>query len=159
MDDDRSQVLQDTPIFAGIRDDILAMLLELSPVISVNAGEYFFREDELGGDMFVLEAGRVAILKEWDSRQYVLGQLATGDCFGEMSIVDMHHRSASVLALEDCRAIRLANSTIFKLYREDLEQFTLIQMNMAREISRRLRVADEHLFQFRVEAKDLQLHD
>ena len=32
------------------------------------------------------------------------------------------------------------------LYQLDLEQFVIIQMNMGREVSRRLRVTDDHWF-------------
>jgi CRP-like cAMP-binding protein len=62
-----------------------------------------------------------------------------------MALIDMSPRSASVIALEDCSAIRLTNADLFRVYRADLEQFALIQMNLARELSRRLRIANERL--------------
>jgi hypothetical protein len=38
------------------------------------------------------------------------------------------------------------------VYQKNLEQLTLIYMNMGREVSRRLREADERMFQARIEA-------
>ncbi len=76
----------------------------------------------------------------------MLRTLEQGDCFGEMALMDMKSRSASVLALEACSAIELSAGCLFELYEHDLEQFTLIQMNMGREVSRRLRETDDHLF-------------
>jgi CRP-like cAMP-binding protein len=96
--------------------------------------------------MFVLESGTVAILKVWKGKQRLLHTLKTGDCFGEMALMDMMSRSASVLALEDCSAIEVSIVSLFDLYEKDLEQFTMIQMNMGREVSRRLRVADDQIF-------------
>jgi len=64
-------------------------------------------------------------------------------------------REKSVLALEDCTALRIDNSRLYGLYNEDIEQFTLIQMNLARELARRLRMADERLFMNHTQAKNI----
>ena len=58
-------------------------------------------------------------------------------------------------ALEDCLAIKLTNVNILKIYQHDLEQFVMIQMNMAREVSRRLRHTDELLFQKSVKNNEI----
>lgn len=152
MQQQRLKILQNMPIFGGIRVEILEYLLEIAEIVSVSAEHYFFREQERGSSMYVLEQGQVAVIKSWQGREYLLMNLHRGDCFGEMSLIDLGPRTASVLALEDCSAIKLSNGNILKIYQKDLEQFTLIQMNIGREISRRLRHMDEAMFQERVEA-------
>ncbi|MGA8055241.1 MAG: cyclic nucleotide-binding domain-containing protein, partial [Burkholderiales bacterium] len=102
--------------------------------------------------MFVLESGAVAILKGLGGQQYRLGQLRQGDCFGEMALLDLFPRCASILALEPCTAIDLSTASFLRMYETDLDQFALIQMNIARELSRRLRAADERLFRAWVSA-------
>lgn len=140
-------MLQGMPIFGGIREDILEFILQEAPIISITQGEYFFREQARGRSMYVLEQGKVLVTKTWEGHEYVLAEMKKGDCFGEMSLIDLGPRTASVLALEDCLAIKLTNVNILKIYQRDLEQFVMIQMNMAREVSRRLRHTDEILFQ------------
>jgi hypothetical protein len=54
--------------------------------------------------------------------------------------------NSSVRAVEDCTAIRLSAANLYKVYEQDLKQFALIQMNMGREVTRRLREADNQLF-------------
>jgi CRP-like cAMP-binding protein len=135
------------PIFGGIREDILEFILREAPIITIPHEEYFFREQERGTSMYVLEEGKVLVTKIWQGHEYVLAEMGKGDCFGEMSLIDLGPRTASVWALEDCRAIKLTNVNILKIYQHDLEQFVMIQMNMAREVSRRLRHTDELLFQ------------
>ena len=76
----------------------------------------------------------------------VLRHMNAGDCFGEMALIDLSPRSASAVALESSEALQITPSMLFELYRHDIEQFTLIQMNMGRELSRRLRRMDELLF-------------
>lgn len=146
MQDSRIDALQGMPIFGGIRKDILEFLLGSSEVLTVSKNQYFFHESDRADAMYVLEAGEVAVLKSWNGQETVLRHLKLGDCFGEMAIMDLFPRSASIRAVTLCTAIQLSASSFQKIYEMDLEQFTIIKMNIGREISRRLRVADEQLF-------------
>lgn len=155
----RLKLLQGMPVFGGIREDALEFLLARAPLVKVAAGDYFFREGDEGHAMFVLEEGRVAVLKSWNDQEHALKYLGRGDCFGEMALIDLYPRSASVRAVEDCIAIELGNAVLLKLYEKDIEQFTMIQMNIGRELSRRLRKADNRLFHAHVEEKRLSAED
>ena len=140
------ELLQAMPIFGAIREDALRFLLAQAQVVAVAAGKYFFREGDDAQGMFVLEAGRAAVLKHWQGRKYKLHEFGRGDCFGEMALMDLMPRSASVKALEDCSAIEVRPDHLMRLFERDVEQFALIQMNMGREVCRRLRATDERLF-------------
>ena len=142
----RTELLQAMPIFGAIREDTLAFLLDHTKAVSVAAGQFFFREGDAATGMFVLEAGRVCISKRWHNRDFILRHLGQGDCFGEMALMDLQPRSASVRAEEDCTAIELRAEDLYRLFERDAEQFALIQMNMGREVCRRLRATDELLF-------------
>ena len=146
----RIELLQRMPVFGGIRADILRFLLDLCPVVSVPANEFFFREHDQADSMFVLEAGKVAVLKSWRGQEFLLRILKDGDCFGEMAVMDLLPRSASIRAVEDCTVIRLSAASLYLVYEHDLKQFALIQMNMGREVSRRLRDTDNQLFRARM---------
>jgi CRP-like cAMP-binding protein len=146
MQDARIELLQAMPVFGGIRAEILQFLLGLCPVVSVPAHAYFFHEHDQADSMFVLEAGEVVVLKSWHGQQDLLGTLKAGDCFGEMAVMDLCPRSASVRATQDCTAIHVSAASLHRLYDQDVKQFALIQMNMGREVSRRLREADNQLF-------------
>ncbi len=138
------------PIFGGILEEILEFILETAEIVSIPVGEYFFRENDRGTSMYVLEKGKVSVIKTWQGHDFLLMELGEGDCFGEMSLIDLGPRTASVLATEECSAFKLSNAKILKIYQKDLEQFTMIQMNMGREVSRRLRKMDEELFKTRM---------
>ena len=119
----RIELLQAMPVFGGVRAETLTFLLELSSTVAVAPGEFFFRENDEGQSMYVLEAGSAAVVKNWDGRQYLLNHLAKGDCFGEMALMDMRHRSASIVAVEACHAIELPAASLYALYEKDLQQF------------------------------------
>jgi len=146
MDTVRMELLQQMPIFGAIQDDALRFLLEPVPSITVPAGQFFFRERDPADCMYVLESGRVAVLKDWAGRELVLHHLGQGDCFGEMALLDLFPRSASVRAVDECRAMALTSAHLYRLFEHSAEPFALIQMNIAREMSRRLRESDEQLF-------------
>ena len=139
------------PIFGAISDESLKFLLERAKEVQVAKDDFFFRENDQGSSMFVLEEGRVAVLKSWVGQTQSLAILNRGDCFGEMALIEMGARSASVQATEDCTAIELSIDILHELYQHDLEQFTIIQMNMSREVCRRLRKADDLLFQVQMQ--------
>jgi CRP-like cAMP-binding protein len=146
MHEARIAALQGMPIFGGIRADVLDALLKVATIVEVDRDACFFHEGDPARAMYVLEAGAVSILKRWAGKQHLLGRLRQGDCFGEMALLDLFPRSATVLANEPCSAIELSTASLFRLYETDIEQFALIQMNIARELSRRLRLADERAF-------------
>jgi CRP/FNR family cyclic AMP-dependent transcriptional regulator len=148
----RITALQAMPIFGGVRADVLDELVTGAKLVHVAEREYFFREGDRAESMFVLESGEVAVLKGWAGEQHELRRLGKGECFGEMALLDLFPRSASVQAVAPCTALELSAASLFKLYETDLEQFALVQMNIARELSRRLRAADERMFRARVVA-------
>lgn len=146
MESDRLELLQAMPVFGGTSRKTLSFLIEQALIHVIEKGEYFFHQDDVASSMFVLESGAVAVIKKHDGKELLVRELGKGDCFGEMALLDLYPRSSSVMATEQCRAIEIRQETLFGLYQEDLEQFTIIQMNIGREISRRLRLTDEQLF-------------
>lgn len=150
MQQSRIKALQRMPIFGGMQPESLEFLVDRAQIREVPRDGYFFHESEVPDFIYVLESGSVAVLKSWLGKQYKIRHLGPGDCFGEMALIDLFPRSASVMALADCTAIALPPNAVHELCERDLEQFALIQMNFARELSRRLRVADDRLFSFRM---------
>jgi CRP/FNR family transcriptional regulator, cyclic AMP receptor protein len=146
MQTDRIELLQAMPIFGAIGDSALRFLLDGARQIEVVSGGWFFREGDQAQALYVLQSGRAAVLKRWQGRDHLLHSFAAGDCFGEMALMDPQPRCASVCAVQDCEAIELSSANLYRLFEHDVEQFALIQMNIGREVCRRLRATDELLF-------------
>jgi CRP/FNR family transcriptional regulator, cyclic AMP receptor protein len=140
------ELLQRMPVFGGLREPALRSLLQRAHSVHRASGEAFFVEGDAAEAMYVLESGRVAVTKHWRGHEYLLHELGAGDCFGEMALMDLQPRSASVLAVQDCAAIEFGTHDMLHLCEIDAEQFALMQMNLGRELCRRLRATDERLF-------------
>ena len=147
MGNGRIGFLRSMPVFGGLADHALRFLLARTGTVSVPTGGFFFHENDMASSMYVLERGTVAIVKKRHGKDSVLRRLVTGDCFGEIALMDLCPRGASARAVEDSTAIELGNAALEDLYHADPEQFTMIQMNIGRELSRRLREADAKLFE------------
>lgn len=161
MRQERLRFLQETPIFGGVDKSSLEHLLEQAELVHLNKDEALFKEGDLDNSIYVLEKGRVAIYRNWQGRAYKLRELAEGDCLGEMALIDCKPRSATVVALESCHAIRISVAQMGEFYELFPEHHALIYMNLAREVCRRLRLADHRLFLNEVdtgEEKNLSAH-
>jgi CRP-like cAMP-binding protein len=142
---DRS-LLTRVPIFAGLPEPALARILAATRRVRVEAGERLIEEGDAAVSMFVVSEGELEICKRGrDGSEFCLAVLKRGDCVGEMSLIDIQPRSATVRAVGPAGLIMLDQAAIAGLYRTDLEVYTLLVLNIAREISRRLRQADQAL--------------
>jgi hypothetical protein len=54
-------------------------------------------------------------------------------------------------------AIRISAANLYQVYAQDLKQFALIQMNMGREVCRRLREANSRLFSAKMGTTDAHI--
>ena len=138
--------LQSHALFGGISDEAIEKILPLLQEEKFSAGENIVGEGEDGDRLYFICEGSVEVFKSADTPEGAserrLAVLAVGDTFGEMELIDIQPRSATVRALETVRALSLSNADMYEIYKSDLETFTMIIMNMAREISRRLRAMD-----------------
>jgi CRP/FNR family transcriptional regulator, cyclic AMP receptor protein len=136
-------ILREIGLFGALPEDVLGRLAQTLKVVQVAAGATLFREGEDGRAMYVVLHGEVEVSKRshrgTDARVALLGP---GDWFGEMSIVDVQPRSASILALAPTSLLAITTNDLDQLYRHDLKAYSIVVLNLARELSRRLRVAD-----------------
>jgi CRP-like cAMP-binding protein len=146
MDTRRIELLQRMPVFGALGAATLELLLAKARAVDVAPGEFFFREGDAARTVYVIESGRAVVTRQWQGREMELNRFGPGDCFGEMALMDLHPRSASVRALERCVALEFGHDEMLHLYQVDLEQFALLQMNLGRELCRRLRATDDLLF-------------
>ncbi len=147
----RIQILQEMPIFGAIQESTIKALLQDAVLRELTRGETVFQEGELDTSLYVIEQGRVSVHRHWEGEDYKLRELSQGDCFGEMALMDYKPRSATVVADTDCSLIQISAAQLGQLYTREPEQYTLIMMNLGREVCRRLRDADKRLFIHNIE--------
>ncbi|MFL6335088.1 MAG: DUF1003 domain-containing protein [Pyrinomonadaceae bacterium] len=138
------EALRSVPLFASLGDESAGALRELLELEARPAGSVLFRKGEQGGAMYLIEGGRVRIhIKDRDGEDVTLAELASGDFFGEMSILDGKPRSATATVAEDARLAVLSRQHFHDFVRRSPE----VALSMLAAITERLRHTDEMLRQ------------
>ena len=136
--------LETIPIFAGLDRAALTEIARSVEEAAFRTGEIIVREGEAGNRMFIIRSGRVEIVKHLaQARETVLAVLGPGNFLGEMSIIECVTRCASVRALEDTLLFALKSIDLYRLFQRHPDQYAIVILNIARDLSRRLRTADE----------------
>jgi CRP-like cAMP-binding protein len=118
------------------------------------AGSTIFNVGELGRTMYVLADGEVEVICSTGAgREVSLVKLGPGECFGEMALVELQPRSATVRVRKRATAYSLNNMDLYNLYREDNYAFVIVLQNICRILSRRLRKADSRICEFIIGSK------
>ena len=138
------------PLFGGLPAEALQRFAERAETVHVNAGDVVFAEGDHARSLYVLTSGLLDVVKrcpnaaeQGKAEECHLSPIKPGDCFGEMSFIDMQPRSATVRAIEGSDLWVWTYASIHERYCKDQKCAMLLVMNIARELSRRLRRTDE----------------
>lgn len=137
-------LLRNLPVFAGLADAALDLLQTELREHRAAAGEVVVREGEPGNRMFLVAAGELRVCKGLGTeRETEIARLGRLDFFGEMCIVETLGRSASVIAVTETSIFSLSSGTFFRLYSALPAEHGILLVNLARDLSRRLRRMDD----------------
>jgi uncharacterized membrane protein len=112
--------IRSVPLFASLDDGAASDLRNLLRTRNVVNGAELFHAGDLGDAMFLIESGRVRIaIEDDDGKEIVLAELARGDFFGEMAIIDGKQRSANARIVEDARLAELSRNDFLEFIHEN----------------------------------------
>jgi CRP/FNR family cyclic AMP-dependent transcriptional regulator len=135
-----------TPFFGGLSDASLDLLISMLAERSFDAGATIFAEGEPGRSMFVVHSGDLVVSKLGDSgRSIRMTDLGPGDFFGEMTLIEMQNRSATVVAETATVLYELTARNLYAYYKADIHAYVIVMQNINRELCRRLRRADRRI--------------
>ena len=138
------EALRSVPLFASLDDTAARHLLSLILVRNIKSGTAIFRAGDTGDSLCLIESGRVRIsITDGDGKLLTLAELAGGDFFGEMALIDGKPRSADATAIEDVRLAVLSREDFLCFVRGNPD----IAVEMISAVSHRLRRTDELLRQ------------
>jgi CRP-like cAMP-binding protein len=141
--------LRSVPVFGGLEGRSLDRLIERLQEQRFEPGEVVFHEGELGRTMHVLREGEVEIVRRASGGdETLIVRLGPGETFGEMTLVELQPRSATVVAKKRTHTYSLTNMDLYNLYRDDNYAYVIVLQNICRMLSRRLRKADGRIADF-----------
>jgi len=148
-----SGLLRSIPVFADLKEREIWELEQITHRRSYKEGEVVFHEGEPGVGMYIIEEGSVKIyISSSDCQEIELAQLASGEFFGEVALLEDEPRSATVVAMEPTTLIGLFKPDLLDLIDRNPEAGVKIILKLSQILAARLRHTHEEMRRMRSEA-------
>jgi CRP-like cAMP-binding protein len=135
-----------TSLLGRLTGPVRTGLLELGVEVTIPAGRRLLRQDEHSDLVYLLLDGCVRICRLVDGREPLVGLSVGGDLIGEMAVLSMERRSATVITSTQIIA-RVVPGPRFRLYVHSHPQLLL---EITNRMAERLRWAEERRGEFAV---------
>lgn len=153
MTTELTRFLARVSLFEGLDEAQLLDIAGRGTELSVQRGDLVCRQGDPGVSMFIVTAGLVEVFVDAGGERRVLATLASGDYFGEMSLLSGLPRSASVRALAPSRVFGLTKGD----FAEACRRSPAIALDIIRTLSLRLARSNTAAGEARREARVIVL--
>lgn len=127
-------------LFRGITEKYLKQIVDDFSILHATKNEVIIVQEDTSTDLYIILRGKVKVtLMSVEGEEYILTDLQTGDCFGEMSLIDGKPRCATVVAAEDSTFAVLKRERLI----EALQQDPILALDLLATLVHKLRKATE----------------
>ena len=140
--DENKAFLKRVPLFSGLTDSQIERLAAGSVRRNFPKGRTIVAEGEPSQSLYILLSGRAKVQRsDTEGKEVILSVLGSGECFGEMSLIDDAPRSASVITLESSDFMSIAKESFKAVLMTSPE----ISLRIMKGLVKRLREADKKI--------------
>ena len=137
-------LLQNVHIFAGLEEKSLKLLLDHTKKQEYSEEEVIVSEGDYCHNLFIIGTGSVRLYKNFGKPDQIeVATIGSKDFFGESCILDTLPRPATVQAASPTTVFTISSNAFYHLYQNIPAQHCVLLLNIARDLSRRLRARDE----------------
>ncbi len=134
------EFFRSVPLFSDLDGRSLEVLAHVSHTKHLAKGQFLFFQDDPGEAAYVVRRGSIGIvLTTLDGRELVINEMRTGDCFGELALLQGEPRSAGAVAREDSVVVRIPRQAFL----EKVEAEPALMRQLLETIASRLRNSGE----------------
>ena len=98
-------------LFTYLSSQSMGALVEAASIVDVAPGEFLFREGDAGDAVFIVSKGMVNIVRAGE-HDVTLATLKSGDVLGELGVLNAAPRTASALAVDETRLVRVGKEAM-----------------------------------------------
>ncbi len=146
--EDLTPLLAKISIFGGFSQTQLYKIFKILKKVDYKDGEYIFSQGSKPTHIYIILKGKVKMVEEVNSSFYQLFEFEEGKCIGEDSVIGIYPHTLSALAIGRVELIVIPRKSLLDFYETDKDLFSLLILNIAREISRRLKMTDNLLLHY-----------
>lgn len=126
-------------LFSGLPHDVRAELLATGRRLTLQSGQFLFRQGEPGDEVFLVESGHVEVLGQTEEGETVLAILGAGQLVGEVALCAPGPRTAAVRAVGDAQLWGLTRAAYDAQLAERTPAAVMLAQRMAELLAQRLR--------------------
>lgn len=133
--------LRRVPLFKDLDDESLERLALACRTVSFPAETKILKMGEPGHSLFLVTGGAVRVLYPARSADFELARLESGECFGEMALLNEMPRSATVESVDEVELLVLEKED----FRRILTESPPVALKCLEMLSMRVRNADDQI--------------
>ena len=112
----KPDILKEIEIFSDLGEEEIAVLRSVMNEHAIQEGDVLFRQNQEGSEVYIVLDGSIGIsVKLPDGKELEISEVRSGNFFGEMSIFEDSHRSATCRAKEKSLLLSLHKNEFFRL--------------------------------------------
>ena len=146
-------ILNKITIFAGLSDKQLYTVFRELEWVSYDDGAVIFEQESEPSHIYIIQQGMVKLVVGDGNTSLELIELGVGACFGETAVIGILPHAASAVAVGKTGLLVLSRHALLAFYKSDLELYSLLILNIAREACRRLYQTDHILLHYVLDGK------
>jgi CRP-like cAMP-binding protein len=156
--DEQLTTLKKVTVFSGFSDDDLRLICKKCTMFEASKGEIIISEGTEASEILILLSGRVSIVLNIKEEPIELMEFGPGSCIGEASVIGIQPHSASAVVIEDTILLVLLRQVLMQLFDTNKALFSLLILNIARELARRLHHTDEIILHYGKKKRSDEVH-
>jgi CRP-like cAMP-binding protein len=141
-------VLAKISIFGGLNDTQLYKIFKILKKVTYKDKEFIFKQGEAPTYIYIILRGKIRLIEDINYTNYQLFEFTEGNCIGEESVIGIQPHTLSALAVGDVELAVIPKSSFLDFYNTDKDLFCLLILNIARDLSRRLKQTDDLLLHY-----------
>lgn len=141
-----AESILDNPVFVGLSKTEAEELASHCDILVLPAGRTVFEQGAKSDSMFVLFKGTLSVsVRDMAGVDHLVGQIAQGDVFGEMGVLEGQRRSARTFTAEDSVILRIPGTSFTMMVKQGHPAIHRLLQWAIRKSCQRLRDLDTRL--------------
>jgi CRP/FNR family transcriptional regulator, cyclic AMP receptor protein len=132
---DAISILRGIPLFCKLDPAKLNLLAFSSTSLTFEEGEELFREGDPADGAYIIEEGKVDVLRGQNGRWVKVGSLGKFDLFGEMALILNQTRSATIRATQHLKVLKIDADVFLRLVTENPDAALTIMRSLSKKIT------------------------
>lgn len=128
------EILSQIALLGGFSEEMTEAIISNLKEVSIKKGEYIFHAGDSPKNIYIILQGRVECY--FDNKK--VHEFSQGFSLAEAAVIGIQKFKSDAIAAEDCELLVLSKMKLLELFESNKEVFSLLILNIARELARRI---------------------